>query len=346
MPDIIVFEDLNDKLGEVKAFNSVITSTVLSPAAVRIYLNFLRYARKASLSEDGAIFPKVETICRDCNISKATYQRQIKTFVRSSANPNPDVPLVSSKRRFNQSNIYTIHKITDEIVHKLKPTVLEEDPFSYNLSQIETSLINQGFSRSQIDTILKTLGLSQNETSGLNQGKSQNETSSVKSGLSQNSASIIELNTELNTERIVKTESSTEDKRITFDDVAHLKLDSSFLPEGFAPKFTEAVKSIKDNFETIRYYYNIAKMAHKDVEKAFQKYDPEFTLAFDDELAAQAFRSSVGQLSLGAITESLEAHFRGNLRRRLIKKENEQQMMKEKGKKAKSFIYVDWVNKD
>jgi hypothetical protein len=174
----------------------------------------------------------------------------------------------------------------------------------------------------------------------------------------------IELNTEINTEyETVKTEcdneSNTEQQpqekkksiNITLDEIANLALDSSFLPENFPPKFTEAVKKVRDDLETIRYYFDIAKAAHKDAEKRLkeQLQDPTFEFGdtyFDDDVAAAAFLSTIGQAKLGKIEESIEAHFRGNVRSRLVRKELALMQALEKKEKQDQFVLYDWVNKE
>lgn len=167
-----------------------------------------------------------------------------------------------------------------------------------------------------------------------------------------------ELNTEIKTE--YEDESSTEQQpegrkkkniQITLDEIADMELDSSFLPEGFPPKFTEAVKKVRDDLETIRYYFDIAKAAHKDAEKRLreQLQDPSFEFGdtyFDDDVAASAFLSTIGQAKLGKIEESIEAHFRGNVRSRLIRKELALVQALHKKEKQDQFIPYDWLNTD
>jgi predicted transcriptional regulator len=171
---------------------------------------------------------------------------------------------------------------------------------------------------------------------------------------------IFELNTESNTVKTeYKNESSTEQQpqekkksiSITLDEIADLELDSSFLPENFPPKFTEAVKKVRDDLETIRYYFDIARAAHKDAEKRLkeQLQDPSFEFGdtyFDDDVAAAAFLSTIGQAKLGKIEESIEAHFRGNVRSRLVRKELALMQALEKKEKQDQFVLYDWLNKE
>lgn len=114
----IVFEDQNEKFGFTQIPNVVLTSTVLNPTEKCIYGILRRYASM----NDGAM-PSVATICIEVNISASTYKRAIKSFIRSSHNPNPKVPLVTAIRRPNDTNIYKIHRITNELIELLKPAI-------------------------------------------------------------------------------------------------------------------------------------------------------------------------------------------------------------------------------
>lgn len=118
----IVFEDKNEQYGFIQVPTVIATSTVLSPTAVRIYLILRRYA-----SMPKGAMPSIPTICVEANISKATYNREIKTFVRSTENPNPAVPLITAIHRKNATNIFKIHKLTDQLIAKLKPAVTMEE---------------------------------------------------------------------------------------------------------------------------------------------------------------------------------------------------------------------------
>lgn len=86
--DQIIFEDKSEQFGYTPIPNAVLTSTVLSPVEVRIYAILRRYA---SLPQ-GAM-PSAPSICAEANISKATYNRAIKKFIKSDTNPNPEAVL-------------------------------------------------------------------------------------------------------------------------------------------------------------------------------------------------------------------------------------------------------------
>lgn len=120
--DQIVFEEKNEQFGFTQLPNVVLTSTVLNPTEVRIYAILRRYA-----SMPNGAMPSVPTICAEANISKTTYSRAIKTFVRSAQNPQPKIPLITAIHRANQTNLFKIHKIKDVLVEKLKPTIAMEE---------------------------------------------------------------------------------------------------------------------------------------------------------------------------------------------------------------------------
>lgn len=120
--DQIVFEDENERHGFTQIPNVVLTSTVLSPTAVRIYCILRRYA-----SMPKGAMPSVPTVCIEANISKATYNREIKTFIRSTENPNPAIPLITAIHRRNKSNVFKIHKLTDQLIALLKPAITMAD---------------------------------------------------------------------------------------------------------------------------------------------------------------------------------------------------------------------------
>lgn len=156
--DHIIFEDKNDQYGFTQVPNVVLTSTVLSPTAVRIYTILRRYA-----SMPKGAMPSVPTICVEANISKATYNREIKTFIRSTENPNPAVPLISVIHRPNKSNIFKVHKLTEQLIAKLKPAVAME--------KVEVEKLKAKYKRKS-----KKKSASQNETPFENTRESQNET--------------------------------------------------------------------------------------------------------------------------------------------------------------------------
>lgn len=116
--DQIVFEDKAEQFGFTQIPNVVLTSTVLNPTEVRIYAILRRYA-----SMPNGAMPAVATICLEANISNATYKRAIKTFIRSSHNPKPKIPLITSVQRPNDTSVYKIHKITDQLTELLKPAI-------------------------------------------------------------------------------------------------------------------------------------------------------------------------------------------------------------------------------
>lgn len=168
--DQIVFEDENEQYGFTQVPNVILTSTVLSPTAVRIYTILRRYAGMPK----GAM-PSVPTICVEANISKATYNREIKTFIESTENPNPAVPLITVIHRPNDTNMFKFRKLTKQLIAKLKPTVaMEKDELKKLKEKYKRK--SKKKSTSQNETPIENTRESQNET---HLGVSQNETPGV-----------------------------------------------------------------------------------------------------------------------------------------------------------------------
>jgi hypothetical protein len=157
--DRIVFEDKNEEFGFTQLPNVVLTSTVLNPTEVRVYAILRRYA---SLPK-GAM-PSVQTICMEANISKATYNRAIKRFVRSTENPSPEIPLVTAIHRPNQSNVYKIHKLSNGLIEKLRPLVAMEANEVKQLKEQSKKAKGKRKGGSQNETSIENTRVSQNET--------------------------------------------------------------------------------------------------------------------------------------------------------------------------------------
>jgi hypothetical protein len=168
--DQIVFEDENERHGFTQIPNVVLTSTVLSPTAVRIYGILRRYA-----SMPKGAMPSVPTVCIEANISKATYNREVKTFIRSTENPNPAIPLITAIHRRNKSNVFKIHKLTDQLIALLKPAITMEET---DLERLKEKYKKKGKKKggSQNETPIENTRESQIDT---HQGTSQNETPGV-----------------------------------------------------------------------------------------------------------------------------------------------------------------------
>ncbi|SDY83583.1 hypothetical protein [Thermoactinomyces sp. DSM 45892] len=120
--DKAVFESENERLGFTMIPNVILTSTVLTPTEKIVYGILRRYA---SLPQ--GCMPAVSTVCLEAHISKATYNRAIKTFIRSTENPNPTIPLITIIHRPNQSNVFKFHDISDQLVELLRSAVRMEE---------------------------------------------------------------------------------------------------------------------------------------------------------------------------------------------------------------------------
>ncbi len=154
----IVFEDKNEQYGFIQVPTVIATSTVLSPTAVRIYIILRRYA-----SMPKGAMPSVPTICVEAQISKSTYNREIKTFVRSTQNPNPAVPLITAIHRRNATSVFKIHKLTDQLIAKLKPAVMMEET-ELKMMKAKYKKKTKRKSGYQIETPIENTRESQNET--------------------------------------------------------------------------------------------------------------------------------------------------------------------------------------
>jgi hypothetical protein len=186
--DQIVFEDTNEQYGFTQSPNVVLTSTVLNPTEKIVYEILRRYA-----TMPGGAHPGAATICLEANISDATYKRAIKTFVRSSSNPKPKIPLITAVRRPNQTNKFYVHKITPELIDLLKPAIAmskqerEQHRKAFNRrkksksgAQNEPSIENTGKAQNE-PTPQNTKSRVQNEPSIENTGKAQNEPQTILS---------------------------------------------------------------------------------------------------------------------------------------------------------------------
>jgi hypothetical protein len=154
--DQIVFEEKDEQYGFIQLSNVVLTSTILTPIEKVIYAILRRYASM----EKGAM-PSIPTIILEANISKSTYQRAVNKFIRSDKNPNPEIPLITSIKRKNKSNLFKIHKLTDPLIQKLHPAV--------SMSEAEKEQYHETYKKKK-----KKSGV-QNETIQKNKGKSQIE---------------------------------------------------------------------------------------------------------------------------------------------------------------------------
>ncbi|WP_176786581.1 helix-turn-helix domain-containing protein [Thermoactinomyces sp. DSM 45892] len=171
--DKAVFESENESLGFTIIPNVILTSTVLTPTEKIVYGILRRYANLPK-----GCMPAVSTVCLEANISKATYNRAIKTFIRSTENPNPAIPLITIIHRPNQSNEFKFHDITDHLVELLKSAVQmeEEEKKIAKAKKKRKKAASKSKSGSQNDTPIENTGESQNET---HIQTSQNETPPV-----------------------------------------------------------------------------------------------------------------------------------------------------------------------
>jgi hypothetical protein len=275
--DQIVFEDKNEQYGFVQIPTVVMTSTVLSPAAVRIYGILRRYA---SMPE-GAM-PSVATICVEAQISKSTYSREIKKFIRSSENPNPPTPLVTAIHRKNKTNVFKIHKLTDQLIEKLKPTVMMEETELKKMKEKykKKKSKNNQKGGSQIETPIENTRESQIDTP---QSGFQIETPNTPSGVSNRDPNYIDnkLYRQQQTKNVVVVEAQKKFEKL-FD-----KTLSTKKAEEFAKMAEENGKDLIECIERTKKYLNTQENVKNpvgalryeitngwDIEEESEKEDP------------------------------------------------------------------------
>jgi Helix-turn-helix domain len=308
----------------IKLFVALRTSGLLKALGDKHFRSLVALA--LYMNKDGKCHPSLEELAATLGVSKTSASTRYKELCAFRWNGQPIVSRIDVRDPKTKERIGTEYTI---LVDSIKIFDEPKNTPNENLEQGQTPETVPSSSFLEVGQYAEDTPSS----SFLEVGETpETAPSSRKPKLGQAEPNYIELNTEYKDEGRDEhhTEQRPADKKknvqITFDDIANLDLDSKFLPEDFPPKFTNAVKEIKDDMETILYYFNIAKAAHKDAEKILreQLQDPTFEFGgtyFDDELAAKAFSSTIGRAKLGKIERTIEDHFRGNVRRRLVRKE-------------------------
>jgi hypothetical protein len=330
----------------IKLFVALRTSGLLKALGDKHFRSLVALA--LYMDKDGKCHPSLEELAATLGVSKTSASTRYKELCAFRWNGQPIVSKIDVRDPKTKERLGTEYTI---LVDSIKIFDEPENTANKGLEQGQTPDVAPSSSFLEV-------GQNPEDTpssSFLEVGETPVTTpSSRKLKLSLDEPNYIELSTEYKDEG--KDEHHTEQRpaekkknvQITFDEIARLELDSQYLPEDFPPKFTRAVKRVRDDFETIHYYFDIARAAHKDAQKRLRDLlqDPTFEFGdtyFDDEVAASAFTSTIGRAKLGKIEKTIEDHFRGNVRSRLVRKELDRIEALQKQQKHGQLKRVNWL---